>query len=27
MTIVPNFNEDLHDLDGLRQMIPYLVAA
>lgn len=24
---VPNFNEDLHDLDGLRRMIPYLVGS
>jgi hypothetical protein len=27
ITTVPNFNEDLHDLDGLRQMIPHLLAA
>ena len=27
ITTVPNFNEDLHDLAGLRQMIPYLLAA
>lgn len=26
-TTVPNFNEDLHDLGGLRQMIPHLLAA
>lgn len=24
---VPNFDGDLHDLDGLRRMIPYLIAA
>jgi anion-transporting ArsA/GET3 family ATPase len=24
---VPNFDEDLHDLDGLKRMIPHLVAA
>ncbi len=27
VTMVPNFEEDLHDLDGLRRMIPYLSAA
>jgi anion-transporting ArsA/GET3 family ATPase len=25
LATVPNFEEDLHDLDGLRRMIPYLV--
>jgi len=25
--MVPNFDEDLHDLDGLRRMIPFLVGA
>jgi hypothetical protein len=24
---VPNFEEDLHDLDGLRRMIPHLLPA
>ena len=27
VTMVPNFDEDLHDIDGLRRMIPYLLAA
>jgi anion-transporting ArsA/GET3 family ATPase len=27
VVMVPNFEEDLHDLDGLRRMVPYLTAA
>jgi anion-transporting ArsA/GET3 family ATPase len=27
VAIVPNFEEDLHDLDGLRRMLPHLMAA
>jgi anion-transporting ArsA/GET3 family ATPase len=27
VAIVPNFEEDLHDLDGLRRMLPHLIAA
>jgi anion-transporting ArsA/GET3 family ATPase len=27
VAVVPNFEEDLHDLSGLRRMIPHLVAA
>ena len=27
VAMVPNFEEDLHDLDGLRRMIPHLLAA
>ncbi len=27
VTMVPNFDEDLHDIDGLRRMIPHLLAA
>ena len=27
IAVVPNFDEDLHDLDGLRRMLPHLVAA
>jgi anion-transporting ArsA/GET3 family ATPase len=27
IAVVPNFEEDLHDLDGLRRMLPYLTAA
>jgi hypothetical protein len=27
VAVVPNFDEDLHDLDGLRRMIPHLVTA
>jgi anion-transporting ArsA/GET3 family ATPase len=27
IAVVPNFDEDLHDLDGLRRMLPHLMAA
>ena len=27
VAIVPDFEEDLHDLDGLRRMLPHLIAA
>jgi anion-transporting ArsA/GET3 family ATPase len=27
VAVVPNFEEDLHDLDGLRRMLPHLLAA
>ena len=27
IAVVPNFEEDLHDLDGLRRMLPHLLAA
>lgn len=27
VAVVPNFEEDLHDLDGLRRMLPHLMAA
>jgi anion-transporting ArsA/GET3 family ATPase len=27
VVMVPNFDEDLHDLDGLRRMVPHLTAA
>ena len=27
IAIVPNFEEDLHDLDGLKRMLPHLLAA
>jgi anion-transporting ArsA/GET3 family ATPase len=27
VAMVPNFDEDLHDLDGLRRMLPHLLAA